>query len=155
MSNERGSLRTSLAGAFKPRVSDQEAERLLLDGRTITEPEPDPAAVQEALEPPPAAPAAKLSTPERATTLQTPSLQPVSNLWTSESRLRPKSPLNQEPNKMVSFRCPMAMADELSRKAKYSNLSLQDVLAEGLRLVLAQLPEPPAGSRAYGRELPI
>ena len=143
MSNERGSLRNSLTSAFRPQVSDEYAERTLLDGRTITGSE-SPAEVVP--NPIPERPELA-SLPSIARTTPTSSLQLASNLLTSESRLRPRSSLNQEPNRMISFRCPIGMAEELARKAKYSNLTIQDVLAEGLRLVLPQIPEPPAGHR--------
>jgi hypothetical protein len=61
------------------------------------------------------------------------------------SGLTPRPLLQREPEKQLSFRCPVSLASELQRKARYNQLEQQQILREGLRRVLAELADPPDG----------
>lgn len=59
--------------------------------------------------------------------------------------LTPRPMLQRGPEKQLSFRCPVSLASELQRKARYNQLEQQQILKEGLRRVLAELADPPEG----------
>ncbi len=59
--------------------------------------------------------------------------------------LSPRPLLQREPERQLSFRCPVSLAAELQRKARYNQLEQQQILKEGLRRVLAELSDPPEG----------
>ena len=124
--NERGGLKAAFSN-FNRQESDKEAERKLL-GRTVDTPaEPPPAPV-------PDVPAAKLPDSYQAAT---PSVPPAG--------LTPRPLLHREVLRQLSFRCPQTLASELRKKAAFNQLEQQQIIVEGIRRVLAELPEPPAG----------
>lgn len=51
----------------------------------------------------------------------------------------------REAVRQLSFRCPVSLAGELRRKAAFNQLEQQEIIIEGIRRVLAELEEPPAG----------
>jgi hypothetical protein len=57
--------------------------------------------------------------------------------------LQPRPLLQREAVRQLSFRCPHSLATDLRRKAAYNQLEQQQIIIEGLRRVLAELPEPP------------
>ena len=57
--------------------------------------------------------------------------------------LQPRPLVNREAVRQLSFRCPHSLATQLRRKAAYNQLEQQQVIIEGLRRVLAELPDPP------------
>jgi hypothetical protein len=59
------------------------------------------------------------------------------------SGLIPRPLLQREAVRQLSFRCPLSLAAELRRKAAFNQLEQQEILIEGLRRVLAELPSPP------------
>jgi len=59
--------------------------------------------------------------------------------------LTPRPMVQREPERQLSFRCPVSLAAELQRKARYNQLEQQQILKEGLRRVLAELADPPDG----------
>ena len=59
------------------------------------------------------------------------------------SGLQPRPLLQREAVRQLSFRCPHSLATDLRRKAAYNQLEQQQVIIEGLKRVLAELPDPP------------
>lgn len=118
--NERGSLRTAFTN-FNRHDSDKEAELKLL-GRTV-----DPATE----EPPPVPEPSANSYPVATESLT--------------SGLMPRPLLQREAVRQLSFRCPVSLASELRRKAAFNQLEQQQIIVEGLKRVLAELSDPPAG----------
>lgn len=57
--------------------------------------------------------------------------------------LTPRPLLRREAVRQLSFRCPLSVAAELRRKAAFNQLEQQEIIVEGLRRVLAELPTPP------------
>jgi hypothetical protein len=57
--------------------------------------------------------------------------------------LMPRPLLRREAVRQLSFRCPVSIAAELRRKAAFNQLEQQEIIVEGLRRVLAELPTPP------------
>jgi hypothetical protein len=55
----------------------------------------------------------------------------------------PRPLLRREAVRQLSFRCPVSIAAELRRKAAFNQLEQQEIIVEGLRRVLAELPTPP------------
>jgi hypothetical protein len=118
--NDRGGLKTAFLN-FKKSEADRAAELKLL-GRTVEEPHdlaPE--------EPKPIADSYPVAT----------SHLPVVN------GLQPRPLTHREAVRQLSFRCPHSLATELRRKAAYNQLEQQQVIIEGLRRVLAELPDPP------------
>lgn len=128
--NERGSLKSAFANFNRPQ-EEREAELKLL-GRTV--------------DPEPVAAAATVQAPAPAPT-QPPSSYPVAtNLVTTVTApLVPRPLLHREPVRQLSFRCPHSIASELRRKAAFNQLEQQQIIVEGIKRVLAELPDPPPG----------
>lgn len=59
--------------------------------------------------------------------------------------LMPRPLLHREAVRQLSFRCPVSVASELKRKAAFNQLEQQEIIIEGLKRVLAELPTPPEG----------
>jgi hypothetical protein len=132
--SDRGSLKTAFAG-FKRPAPDEEAEQKLL-GRTLTEPETATmggavAGAAPALTSPPAA-----ASPANSYQLATSS--PVGGLT-------PRPLMQREATRQLSFRCAVSLAAELRRKAAFNQLEQQQIIIEGLKRVLSELPSPPPG----------
>jgi hypothetical protein len=113
--SDRGSLKAAFTN-FNRRDADAEAERKLL-GREVT--------------------------PEEATK-ELPGSYPTTTAQPAPSGLVPKPLLNREPVRQLSFRCGISLANELKRKAAFNQLEQQEIIAEGIRRVLIDLPDPPA-----------
>ena len=133
-SNDRAGLKQAFAHLRKP-DEDEEAERKLL-GRTIehaqteaTGPKEEPVAVDNSYQ---------VATSE-VSQLRQPDLLGV------PSGLIPRPLLQREPERQLSFRCPVSLAAELQRKARFNQLEQQQILKEGLKRVLAELSDPPEG----------
>ena len=133
-SNDRAGLKQAFAHLRKP-DEDEEAERKLL-GRTIehaqteaTGPKEEPVAVDNSYQ---------VATSE-VSQLRQPDLSGV------PSGLIPRPLLQREPERQLSFRCPVSLAAELQRKARFNQLEQQQILKEGLKRVLAELSDPPEG----------
>ena len=116
--NDRGGLKAAFSN-FNRRNTDADAEVKLL-GREVTTP---PA-----------------STPELPGSYQPPTDQQPA----APTGLIPKPLLHREPVRQLSFRCGVSLANELKRKAAFNQLEQQEIIAEGIRRVLAELPDPPA-----------
>jgi hypothetical protein len=123
--NDRGSLRAAFTNFNRPEA-EKEAELKLL-GRTV---EPPVATDQPKPEPPQSYPVATSSAPAQAPTT---------------GGLTPRPLLQREPVRQLSFRCPVPLASELRRKAAFNQLEQQQIIVEGIKRVLAELPEPPEG----------
>ena len=119
--NERGGLRAAFTNFNRPE-SEKEAELKLL-GRTVESPETDPPSKPDV---PPSSPAA--------------SAAPAVS-----SGLIPRPLLQREPVRQLSFRCPVPLASELRRKAAFNQLEQQQIIVEGIKRVLVELPDPPGG----------
>lgn len=120
---ERGGLKAAFTNFNKP-DAEREAELKLL-GRTVD--------AVPAMEPP--APSVDSHSYQVATS------QPAVNT----GGLTPRPLLQREAVRQLSFRCPISLAGELRRKAVFNQLEQQEILIEGIKRVLAELPEPPAG----------
>jgi hypothetical protein len=59
--------------------------------------------------------------------------------------LIPRPLLQREAVRQLSFRCPVSIAGELKRKAAFNQLEQQEIIIEGIKRVLAELPDPPTG----------
>lgn len=119
--NDRGGLKAAFTNFNKP-GADQEAELKLL-GRTI-----------EGEQPPPEPPAPVEHSYPIATTLAAP-----------PTGLTPRPLLQREAVRQLSFRCPVSTAAELRRKAAFNQLEQQEIIIEGIKRVLIDLPDPPPG----------
>jgi hypothetical protein len=117
--NERGSLRAAFTKFNRPE-GEKEAELKLL-GRTV-----------ESTEEPPK-PEAPQSYPVATNPLPIP------------SGLTPRPLLQREAVRQLSFRCPVPLASELRKKAAFNQLEQQQIIVEGIKRVLAELPDPPEG----------
>jgi hypothetical protein len=115
--NDRGGLKAAFTNFNRPEA-EKEAELKLL-GRTV---EPAPK------EDPPQSYQVATSGP------------PV-----TAGGLTPRPLLQREPVRQLSFRCPVAIATELRRKAAFNQLEQQQIIVEGIKRVLAELPDPPDG----------
>jgi hypothetical protein len=120
--NERGSLRAAFTNFTRPE-SEKEAEIKLL-GRTV--------------EATPAEPAPKPETAPSHPASAAPNPAPVSGLT-------PRPLLQREAVRQLSFRCPVGLASELRKKAAFNQLEQQQIIVEGIKRVLSELPEPPEG----------
>ena len=123
--NERGGLKAAFTN-FNRLDTDKEAELKLL-GRTVEAP-------AEQTPPPPAPPVEQLPDSYHPATLPVPA-----------TGLTPRPLLHREVLRQLSFRCPLTLASELRKKAAFNQLEQQQIIVEGIRRVLAELPEPPAG----------
>jgi hypothetical protein len=124
--NERGGLKAAFTN-FNRQESDKEAERKLL-GRTVDQP----------------ADAPPTAIPEIPAVTLPDSYQPATPVVTPAG-LTPRPLLHREVLRQLSFRCPLTLAAELRKKAAFNQLEQQQIIVEGIRRVLAELPEPPAG----------
>ena len=115
--NDRGGLKAAFSN-FNRRNADADAEVKLL-GREATP--------------------APLSAGQVPDSYQVATSQP-----SSPTGLTPKPLLHREPVRQLSFRCGLSLANELKRKAAFNQLEQQEIIAEGIRRVLAELPDPPA-----------
>jgi hypothetical protein len=122
--SERGGLKAAFANFKKP-DPEADAEMKLL-GRTVESAE-DPA--------PPAR-----GQPFDGYPVATSS---AAGLATQTGGLMPRPLLRREAVRQLSFRCPISVAAELRRKAAFNQLEQQEIIVEGLRRVLAELPTPP------------
>jgi hypothetical protein len=119
--NDRGGLKAAFTNFNKPDA--EKAAELKLLGRTI-----------EGEESPP-------------TTSAVPSSYQVAtnNTPMPSSGLTPRPLLQREAVRQLSFRCPISTAAELRRKAAFNQLEQQEIIIEGLKRVLTDLPDPPPG----------
>jgi hypothetical protein len=132
--NERGGLKAAFTN-FNRVDTDKEAELKLL-GRTVERP-------ADQTPPPPApAPAPPI---EQLPDSYHPATSPVPASPASTTGLTPRPLLHREVLRQLSFRCPLTLAAELRKKAAFNQLEQQQIIVEGIRRVLAELPEPPAG----------
>jgi hypothetical protein len=122
--NERGSLRAAFSNFNRP-DSDKEAELKLL-GRTVE------SATAAAEQPPKPEPPQSYHVATSAV--------PV-----APSGLTPRPLLQREAVRQLSFRCPVLLASELRKKAAFNQLEQQQIIVEGIKRVLAELPDPPEG----------
>ena len=131
--NERGSLRAAFSNFNRPE-SEKEAELKLL-GRTVESAAPPP---QPAPEPPPSYPVATSAVPAPSPAPNPPTAAPTGGLT-------PRPLLQREAVRQLSFRCPVQLASELRRKAAFNQLEQQQIIVEGIKRVMAELPDPPEG----------
>jgi len=140
--NERGSLRAAFSNFNRPEA-EKEAELKLLGRQvesTVAEPSP------------------KAETPKsyHVATSQTatdtapqadpaPNPAPPAPNTAPSSGLTPRPLLQREAVRQLSFRCPVQLASELRRKAAFNQLEQQQIIVEGIKRVLAELPDPPEG----------
>jgi hypothetical protein len=123
--NERGSLRAAFTNFNRP-DAEKEAELKLL-GRTVEPTAPEPAT-------------------KPVTTVEPPQSYPVAtSTATATSGLTPRPLLQREAVRQLSFRCPVGLASELRRKAAFNQLEQQQIIVEGIKRVIAELPDPPEG----------
>jgi len=120
--DDRGGLRAAFTG-FNRSDADGEAELKLL-GRTIEKEQP------RTISSPPAP-----GSYEVATSMPT----------LSATGLTPRPLLQREVVRQLSFRCPVSTAAELKRKASFNQLEQQEIIVEGIKRVLIDLPDPPSG----------
>jgi hypothetical protein len=132
-SNDRAGLKQAFAHMRKPE-EDQEAERKLL-GRII-----EPA--QAEANGPPDDRMSAAGSYQVATSKPPERYQDQSGAL---SGLTPRPLLQREPERQLSFRCPLSLVAELQRKARFNQLEQQQILKEGLKRVLAELSDPPEG----------
>jgi hypothetical protein len=126
--SDRGGLKAAFSN-FKRPDTEQEAEIRLL-GRTA-EGTPNPEAPAQIPGSYPAGTQVNLQTPSHS------------------ERLIPRPLVQKEAVRQLSFRCPVSLAAELRKKAAYNQLEQQEIITEGIRRVLAELPEPPAEWTGY------
>lgn len=128
---DKAGLKQAFA-AFRRPDEDEAAERKLL-GRTIETPpvEAVPVIENQSL---------AVSSYQVATSQMVAAAAPA-----PLTGLTPRPMLQREPEKQLSFRCPVSLASELQRKARFNQLEQQQILKEGLRRVLAELADPPDG----------
>jgi hypothetical protein len=133
--NERGSLRAAFTNFNRPEA-EKEAEIKLL-GRTVepTTPTEEPPKVET----PQSYHVATSPTPAPATVPIAPTSGP------SPGGLTPRPLLQREAVRQLSFRCPVLLASELRKKAAFNQLEQQQIIVEGIKRVLAELPDPPEG----------
>lgn len=125
--HERGSLRAAFSQFNRPEA-EKEAELKLL-GRTAESTAP-------------AAPPAKPEPPQSYPVATPP---PIAGTPTATSGLTPRPLLQREAVRQLSFRCPVMLASELRKKAAFNQLEQQQIIVEGIKRVLAELPDPPEG----------
>lgn len=116
--NERGGLRAAFTNLNKP-DGDKEAELKLL-GRVIKDEQEQQAIASK-------------------DNYQIATSQP------KISGLTPKPLFHREAVRQLSFRCPVSIAGELKQKAAFNQLEQQEIIVEGIKRVLLELPEPPSG----------
>ena len=115
--NDRGGLKAAFSN-FNKRNTDADAEVRLLGRQVDAEPLP---------------------------TSELPgSYQETTRDAAAPTGLVPKPLLHREPVRQLSFRCGISLANELRRKAAFNQLEQQEIIAEGIRRVLEELPSPPS-----------
>jgi len=124
--NERGSLRAAFSNFNRPE-SEKEAELKLL-GRTVDSPAT-----------PETPPKPEIPASYHVATPAAPAPSP------SAGGLTPRPLLQREAVRQLSFRCPVQLASELRRKAAFNQLEQQQIIVEGIKRVMAELPDPPEG----------
>jgi hypothetical protein len=72
-------------------------------------------------------------------------VQPASSYPVATGGLVPRPLLQREAVRQLSFRCPVSTATELRRKSAFNQLEQQEIIIEGIRRVLLELPDPPEG----------
>jgi hypothetical protein len=117
--SERGGLKAAFTNFKTP--NDKEAELKLL-GRVIHNEQETPLEVSPAASYPVA-------------TTQLP----------GTGGLTPRPLLQREAVRQLSFRCPVSLAAELRRKGAFNQLEQQQIIVEGIKRVLMELPDPPPG----------
>jgi hypothetical protein len=133
-SNDKAGLKTAFAHLRKA-GDDEEAEQKLL-GRTT-------AATQNQT-----AQSSADGVKYLPATYQLPAIQPARSSG-APGGLSPRPLLQQrEAERQLSFRCPISLASELQRKAKFNQLEQQEIIKEGLRRVLSELIDAPEGWQA-------
>ena len=120
--NERGSLRAAFTNFNRPEA-EKEAELKLL-GRTA-----DSSQAEEA---------PKVDLPQSYQVA-------TSGVAATSGGLTPRPLLQREVVRQLSFRCPVPLASDLRRKAAFNQLEQQQIIIEGIKRVLAELPDPPEG----------
>lgn len=133
-SNDRAGLKQAFAHLLKP-DEDEQAERKLL-GRTIAHAQTEAIGPNEEQ--------GVIEDSYQVATSNVRELRQPSSLDVP-SGLTPRPLLQREPERQLSFRCPVSLAAELQRKARFNQLEQQQILKEGLKRVLAELSEPPEG----------
>jgi hypothetical protein len=123
--NERGSLRAAFTNFNRP-DADKEAELKLL-GRTVEAP--------PAEQKPKTEPAQSYHIATSGVAVEPPAV----------GGLTPRPLLQREAVRQLSFRCPVQLASELRRKAAFNQLEQQQIIVEGIKRVMAELPDPPEG----------
>jgi hypothetical protein len=118
--NNRGGLKAAFTNFNRPEA-DKEAELKLL-GRTVDSSQAEAAPKDE--------------TPQ--------SYQVATSGVAAAGGLTPRPLLQREVVRQLSFRCPVPLASELRRKAAFNQLQ-QQIIIEGIKRVLAELPGPPEG----------
>ena len=121
--NERSGLKAAFTN-FNRQGREAEAELRLL-GRTVEDTAP----------------------PE--TTSQLPGSYQQDTTTPTPSSLIPRPLVQREAVRQLSFRCPVSLAGELRKKAAYNQLEQQQIITEGIRRVLSELPDPPADWNEY------
>lgn len=128
---EKAGLKQAFAN-FRRAEEDEAAERKLL-GRTIGAPAQEPTSSTD-----------NQMLTEASYQVATSQLASAAAM-APPAGLTPRPLLQREPEKQLSFRCPVSLASELQRKARFNQLEQQQILKEGLRRVLAELADPPDG----------
>jgi hypothetical protein len=118
--NDRGGLKAAFTN-FNNSNTDKNAEIKLL-GRTIEEEQG--------------------ATSPRASI---PGSYQVATAPVTVGTLIPRPLLQREAVRQLSFRCPVSTAVELRRKAALNRLEQQEIIIEGIKRVLIDLPDPPTG----------
>jgi hypothetical protein len=118
--DRRGGLKAAFTN-FSKAGEEKEAELRLL-GRAVEDPKPRQASDESS-----------------SGSYQVATTQPHSG------GLTPRPLLQKEPVRQLSFRCPSSIAAELRRKAAFNQLEQQEIIIEGIKRVLSELPEPPQG----------
>ena len=133
-SNDKAGLKQAFAHLRKP-DEDEEAERKLL-GRTIERARTEATGSKEKQ--------VDVEHSYQVATSKSPELG-HSDLLVIPSGFTPRPLLQREPERQISFRCPVSLAAELQRKARFNQLEQQQIIKEGLKRVLAELSDPPEG----------
>ena len=126
-SNDKAGLKQAFAHLRRP--EEDEAAELKLLGRTVGATQQDPAPPGESYH----VATSKIEDSRRQVGAEAP------------TGLTPRPLLQREPERQISFRCPVSLAAELQRKARFNQLEQQEILKEGLKRVLSGLSDPPEG----------
>lgn len=131
--SDRGGLKAAFTNFNKP--DSEKAAELKLLGRTIEDEVP---AV-------PSGNSGPVSGPVSTSVLPPSSYQVATTSAVPSSGLTPRPLLQREAVRQLSFRCPVSTAAALRRKAVFNQLEQQEIIIEGLKRVLGDLPDPPPG----------